>query len=359
MGLHKRGRVWWMCFVYEGRFVRKSTETRDRKIAEKIYHKAMTDVAEGKWFERSPGEEITFKEMMEKYLSEHSSRSKSVSSSRRDRSLAAHLVDAFGNLTVSEVSPKDIAKYKTKRRNEGAAAQTVNLELALMRHAYNLAIRELEWLRENPVQKVSREKVSNIIERWLTYEEEERLLNSSLKWLSEILTLGIETGLRQSELLTLQWHNVDLQKKTIIILEQKNKGKDTIPLSEKAMEILRARAKVRHIRSNLVFYTENGTPIDARNLLRAFYSAAKKAGLQDIRWHDATRHTFATRLVQGGVDIYTVQKLGRWKNISMVMRYAHHHPESLRPAVEVLDTQRENHITKISHLGKEGSGCTG
>lgn len=41
--------------------------------------------------------------------------------------------------------------------------------------------------------------------------------------------------------------------------------------------------------------------------------------------------------VQAGVDIYTVQKLGRWKTISMVMRYAHHHPESLRAGIEILD----------------------
>ncbi|HSA62627.1 MAG TPA: hypothetical protein VLE03_10350, partial [Nitrospiraceae bacterium] len=42
-------------------------------------------------------------------------------------------------------------------------------------------------------------------------------------------------------------------------------------------------------------------------------------------------------LVQAGADIYTVQKLGRWKTISMVMRYAHHHPESLRAGIEILD----------------------
>jgi hypothetical protein len=56
-------------------------------------------------------------------------------------------------------------------------------------------------------------------------------------------------------------------------------------------------------------YGDAGIP--NRNLLRAFYAAVKKAGLKDLRWHDATRHTFATRLVQGGVDIYAVQKLGR------------------------------------------------
>jgi integrase len=74
----------------------------------------------------------------------------------------------------------------------------------------------------------------------------------------------------------------------------------------------------------------------ARDLLRVFYPAMRRADVKRFRFHDL-RHTFATRLVQAGCDIYTVQKLGRWKTISMVMRYAHHHPESLRAGIEILD----------------------
>ena len=80
--------------------------------------------------------------------------------------------------------------------------------------------------------------------------------------------------------------------------------------------------------------------------MRAFYLARKRAGILPLRFHDL-RHTFATRLVQAGVDIYTVQKLGRWKNISMVMRYAHHYPESLRAGIEVLDGVK-NSITILA-----------
>lgn len=61
-----------------------------------------------------------------------------------------------------------------------------------------------------------------------------------------------------------------------------------------------------------------------------------KSRPENFRFHHL-RHTFATRLVQTGDDIYTAQKLERWKTISMVMRYAHHHPESLRAGVEILD----------------------
>ena len=64
------------------------------------------------------------------------------------------------------------------------------------------------------------------------------------------------------------------------------------------------------------------------------YSPSHSVG--DPYSHDL-RHTFATRLVQAGADIYTVQKLGRWKTIQMVMRYAHHYPESLRAGIEILD----------------------
>lgn len=92
---------------------------------------------------------------------------------------------------------------------------------------------------------------------------------------------------------------------------------------------------MRQLANNYVFVNTEGNRINTRNLLRAFYSSCDKAKIQNLRFHDL-RHTFATRLVQAGVDLYTVQKLGRWKTITMLQRYAHHCPESLRPGVEVL-----------------------
>lgn len=336
-----------MRFTYKGRQIRKSTETSDKKLAERIYHKVLGEIAEGKWFERLPGEEKTFREMIAKYLKEHSARNKTPKSHDRDKELANHLLKFFGDSILTEISPQSIYEYKVKRRDEGPSPRTINYELALMSHAFNLAIKEWEWLKENPVSKVSREKVNNLRERWLTFEEENRLLDASPKWLQELIIFSLETGLRQGELLNLQWPQVDLFRKTITILEQKNKGKDTLPLNERAFEVLKARGKVRHIKTHLVFFNKKGNKIGVGNLLRAFYSVVKKAGIQHFRWHDL-RHTFATRLAQAGVDLYKIQKLGRWKQISMISRYAHHCPESLREGVEILDEIRKKFNTNLA-----------
>ena len=106
-------------------------------------------------------------------------------------------------------------------------------------------------------------------------------------------------------------------------------------------------AAVRTNSTEAVFVNEAGHPREARNLLRAFYSAMRKAGITRFRFHDL-RHTFATRLIRAGVDVYTVQKLGRWKTISMVQRHAHHQPESLRGGAEVLDRLRRESSTGLA-----------
>lgn len=347
MALFRRGEVWWMRFTYEGKQVRRSTEVTDPKLAERIYHKVLGQIAEGKWFERAPGEDRTVQELLERYLDDYSAPNKAPNTHRRDHSLSAHLTKAFGSLCLTQVRPSMLADYKSRRRREGAAPKTINDELKLLGHAYKLAMMEWEWAMENPVQKVSREKVRNLIERWLTPVEETRLLAASTTWLREIILFALQTGLRQGEILSLQWPQVDLFRRTITILEQKNGAKDTLPVNGTALDVLMTRARVNPLQAGYVFSNEADNRRDARNLLRAFYPALKLAKIEMFRFHDL-RHTWATRLVQAGVDLYTVQKLGRWKTISMVMRYAHHYPESLRAGAEVLDRLAMKSSTKIA-----------
>lgn len=348
MGLTKRGKYFWVRFSSEGVLVQKSTKTTNKKKAEKIYAKILNDINEKKWFGSTSGESNTFSTLMHKYETEYSVINKALSTQKREKSVVKHLLLSFGEKKLGDITPRDVAEYKSQRRLTGASPKTVNNELVLMSHAFNIAMKEWEWVRDNPVSRVKKFRVNNLVERWLSPVEEERLLKASPEWLSEIILFAGYTGLRQGEVINLKWSLVDFERRTLTILEQKNQGVDTLPLNEVAMSVLRARSKVRSISCDHVFFNNASKQHDSANLIRAFSIARKKAKLEDFRFHDL-RHTFATRLVQGGVDIYKVQKLLRHKSPQMTQRYAHHFSESLRDGVEVLDRCSEVTGTKLVH----------
>jgi site-specific recombinase XerD len=138
-------------------------------------------------------------------------------------------------------------------------------------------------------------------------------------------------------MLSLTPANMDLFRKTITVKGKGDKLR-TFPPNAVALDILKTRMKARHISSNLIFPSENGskmTKIMRRRLVRAFSKAANEAGLQDFHFHDL-RHTFATRLAQAGVDIYRIAKLLCHNDESRTQRYAHHCPESLHSGVDIL-----------------------
>lgn len=110
MGLYKRDQVWWMRFSYQGRQIRRSTEVTDRKLAEKIYCKVMTDITEGKWFDVNQDCDNTFGEMMDKYLLEYSPQ-KAPKTHIRNKSMAVHLNRYFGHCKLHEITPKAIYDF--------------------------------------------------------------------------------------------------------------------------------------------------------------------------------------------------------------------------------------------------------
>jgi integrase len=364
MGLYKRGSVWWMSFIYQGKQIRKSTETSDGKLAKRILDKVKGEIAEGKWFDKLPGEDRTFKEMMEKYMEEHSEPKKA--SAERDRASLLHLSPYFGDYAVAEITPKMISEYKSKRRQEGASPGTINRELAVMKHAFNLALKEWGWVTDNPVMKVSMEKESPPRDRWLTYDEEEKLLSASPRWLKEIAIFAVETGCRREEILSLQWKDVDLFGKVATIFGKKTGERRTIPLSQRVFEVLKQREKVRmKVRSmteDLVFTHPAGRRVNINTFRWAFDEALKKAKIKGLRFHDL-RHTFASRLAQNGIDPYTTQKLMGHASFATTQRYAHHFVESLRRGIESLEISRkkraEGSITNLAQFDRENCALNG
>jgi len=114
------------------------------------------------------------------------------------------------------------------------------------------------------------------------------------------------------------------------------------------LNIMKERGTLRSLSTDLVFPSKTHTPLESGHLRRSFRLALEKAQVEEFHFHDL-RHTFATRLVQAGVELYKVQRLLGHKSPMMTQRYAHHYPESLRDGVEVLDR-----IKPVPHFSTVG-----
>ena len=322
MGLYRRGKTYWFTITYQGRRIQKSTDTDNKKLAEKIRSKTLTEIVEGSYFEAAKLKRITFEEMTEKYLMNHEK--------QRDARTVKTLKLFFSGYVLSQLTSKLVSEYRTKRLKKVKPA-TVYQELALLRRMFNVAIREWEWLRDNPISRLSFSVGNkNARDRWLSDEEEETLIQSATNpwWFRNFLIVALHTGMRRGEILGLKWKDIDFKRRTVMVVKSKNDEKRAIPMSNTLYMTL-GTIKTRDI-SGRVF------PISGWSVRQAFDKVIEKAEIENFRLHDL-RHTFATRLVQNGVDLYKTKELLGHKTLAMTMRYAHHYPESLRSSVELLD----------------------
>ena len=328
MGIYRRGKTYWFNVKFQRKRIQGTLETNDKRLAEKVYEKVLGEIVEGTYFEKNRIRTTTIDEMIEKYLSEHAK--------SRDHRTSGYLLKHFSGIKLSQITTPEIQQYRNKRLKKVKPA-TLYQELAFMRRMFNVAIREWEWLSDNPVSRLSFGVGNkNARTRWLSDEEEKRLLEIADKpyWLRSLIVFALHTGMRKSEILNLKWKDVDLKRKVLTVVKSKNDALRTLPVNETLFDelcIIRS-LKVRDF-SGHVF------PVSYNSLRHSFDNAVKDAEIVDFRFHDL-RHTFASKLVQNGVDLYRVKELLGHKSIQMTMRYAHLYPESLRSSVDVLCTKK-------------------
>jgi integrase len=200
-------------------------------------------------------------------------------------------------------------------------------DVAYIKAAINMARREelTDFVPNFPRIKPSRPR-----NRWLTFDEEERLVQAAAPHLKPIIRFAVDTGGRRSELLKLDWRYVDLDNRRVTFIQTKNGEDRTVRLCKRACETLAALSP----KDSGPVFTYNGKAL--KDFKSSFDKARVKARIEDFRFHDL-RHTFASRLVQGGVPLYNVMHLTGHKSLEMVQRYAHLAPEFQEAAIAVLD----------------------
>ena len=351
MGLYRRGQVWWMNFSYQGQQVRASTGQIDKRAAELILGDTRRQLRDGAYRITLEERNRRFGELMERFLCEHDIKK---ASQRSYVGYVKRLRAFFGDGTpLADITPWLIVEFENHLFAEQLAQASVNRHLATLKKAFNLAVREWEWCQRNPVLSVSMEREHNGRDRWLTVEEEGRVLTACGPWLRDIVQFALGTGMQMGEILSLSWRGVDLIRRTAMVFHSKNGERRTIPLNQTVLSLIKERGTLRSLRTDLVYPRKTHTLLESGHLRRAFRLALKKARIEDFRFHDL-RHTFASRLVQVGVELHKVQRLLGHKSPMMTQRYAHYYPESLREGVEILDR-----IKPVSHFITVGSGSRG
>jgi integrase len=252
---------------------------------------------------------------------------------KKYESIIKNLLSFFGDFYITKITPSLDKQYKIRGEEKKIAT---NRELSVLRAAFNIAIKEWEWLKDNPVNKIKPWKEPPGRVRYLSDEEFDKLLNECPDYLKPIVIVARHTGLRKENILSLTWSQVDLFRRLIIIEHTKNNERLSVPLNETLMSLFKQLFKVRHIKSPYVFNKPDGSRY--HNSLNGFWKAVKKAGINDFKFHDL-RHCFASALVQKRVDLYQVQRLLGHRSNAMTQRYAHLSPEHLRDAVTRLDSK--------------------
>jgi integrase len=322
MKLYQRGRFWYLTFYVRGRRVQESTGTADRRKAEKIYALRMAEVERGEYAQSA---KVTLAQFGQQYM-EYAKANKR--SWLRDEQIMAHLTQAFGKLRLDDIGVPRIEQYKVQRICTVAPA-TVNREIALLKHLYNLADAWGFYFGKNPVKGVRFLAENNEMFRVLSEEEEARLLPYCSPYLQDLVMFAINTGLRLGEILNLKWREVELENATIKILVKKNRRMLDMPVNENALRILKGWHGIR--KTEYVFYNPE-TGGQWKDLWLGLKKACRKAGLDDVTWH-TFRHTFASRLNREGADLVTVKELLGHSDIKTTMRYVHTNREAKQRAV--------------------------
>jgi len=333
-GLVLRGKTWWLDFTHMGeRHQVRLGRNINRTVARELASVERARILKG---EAGIGlrkrRDILFDDAVKLFL-EWAAANKKAKTFSVYTGETRRLATAFNGKRLSEIHPFLIEKYRQSRINADAKV-AANRELTCLKSIFNRCIEWRKFEGQNPVKsvKLNREPKNRV--RFLSPEEEGRLLATASEPLRTIILTGIYAGLRiQAEALTLRWENVDLVGRLVTVeaAYAKNGESRTIPLNSVLWEALN-RLK-QDSKSEFVFLSQKGKSF--RSIRTAFTTACRNANLRDVSPH-VLRHTFASRLAMAGVDLRTIQELGGWKEIKMIERYAHLSPAHKSAAIEKL-----------------------
>ncbi|HGF4016488.1 site-specific integrase [Burkholderia cenocepacia] len=355
----KRGDLQWQAKVRRKGFPQQSRTFMYKEDAEKWVRAIERELETSGFVDRREAEKNTLADVLRRYQKDVTPLKKSaeiesikINVLLRDKALV--------DLKMSAVNSNALAKWRDRRLKEVAGA-TVNREMNVLSAALNHARREWGIHVENPIPYVKRPEQARARERRLSSEEEHYLLaaltggerredgtfskGARNPWLLPLVELALETAMRRGELLSLQWENVDLERRTAYLPDTKNGGARTVPLSTRATNILKVlpsyiadetgERAVGPVFATTAMALRKGFTRAIERAQQQYAADCEEARkkplpgfLSDLHFHD-TRHEAASRLADKLSNVLELSAVTGHRDLRMLKRYYHPRAEDL------------------------------
>ena len=270
----------------------------------------------------------------------------------KDDSRLRRVLPVLGETRLDIITTADVERFLDSLNSgeRAIAPATRNRYRDLLSGMFKRAVR-LGLVIANPVKGIPKVREAGGRVLYLPPATKERPANEEAALskalptdLRPLFLVSLHTGLRWSEQSALRWQDVDVLSATLTVARSKSGHQRTVPMNATVRSVF-LDASLNRKRTDEP--DEQVFPMAYRTVARVFertvrtaQAALRDAGkdaslLEGYTWH-CNRHSFASRLVMAGVDLLSIQRLGGWRTLSMVQRYAHLAPDHLRAAVERL-----------------------
>jgi len=333
MAVYKRGDkgVFYMNFTVDGVRVTRSTgkfTKKEAKLVEAVEKKRM--MVDGALSPREKAARMLLSNAIQKVYDERWKDNKDGLKSQR---IAERVMEITGDIPISKIDEEVIKRLIKKLEGSGIKGATVNRYLAaiktLLRH-HRQPWEHIKLKKENKgrIRVISREEESTVVNMLRNTEHNSR--RHYFPEVADLVEVLVDTGCRLSEVLDLRYEDINFETNLISIWINKGDRPRSIPMTERVGTILQHR-KINGVTKPFA--------IDIHQSENAWNWARKEMGFSDAPEFvlHALRHTTATRLIDKGVDLYTVKEWLGHSSIQVTERYAHLNPVKLVQAAKVLE----------------------
>jgi integrase len=316
---HKNGRTWYVGYYYNGRLIRKKVG-RSKTLAKKVQGDVEAKI------ERADVGLLNKDYPIDRFFDEYLARTEGIQAATyHDRNrrviknfkrflkaerpyltklsqLRPEVIEAYQRFRMKEVTPN--SKKPIKKR-------TINIEVSSIKTFLNKAVK-WDMVSTNPMEGIGylKENDSKRI-RALTEQEVQRLLEEANGWFRPVLLTAMYTGMREGEMINLEWDDVDLNGCIIRIRRKagwipKSSGQKVrereVAIPKRLAHFLNEQKVKSSADDNRVFHGKYGAPLKP-GLRKALMRLTNKCGFPEVTQFHALRHTYATHLIKACKDL--------------------------------------------------------